>query len=555
MRTKSRLFPVALILIILIFPPAYGQEVNIETAAGLYITTFDTPKGRIKVHIPDGVAAGDTISGTAILEPIGNTGDEKNANLNTLSGYFLELENEKIPLTQSRLKWTIPSTLTGGAAFIVIWDKDGNELNRAVVPVRGNSNIIQQPINPSQWEYVCPTVGREGKPIQIQGPFDGNFDTTGLKIGGKEVRLIAESPRKLVFESPKDVLGVTQLELKEGEIVVKRNFNNLRVVKINEEFPTLVTAKRQINAETEKGASKEVKQLPEKTQVQGKPKEVNVEPEKEGILRTKEIHSASHQEKPTEVKTKSETTQKNEALAAKIEKNPPRIENKSITDTTRIDENGTPLPSPRQQIKLEDQQPSLPKKKIKDKPELKLVETKKQRTEKKDSVDKDSLPVTNLEKQTLPGKEKTKKETVKVDEKETNKQQYRPTQTPAALKRLEAKVASKPNIAQKRATTYANTKESAKPKAVTDVDSKESDDIYTIQVASYKKESEARDLAEELKSKGYAAFVKQGEVPQRGTWHRVRVGKFKTVKEASRFAYNLKNQEKEIQSFLITENN
>lgn len=37
----------------------------------------------------------------------------------------------------------------------------------------------------------------------------------------------------------------------------------------------------------------------------------------------------------------------------------------------------------------------------------------------------------------------------------------------------------------------------------------ESDGIYTIQVASYKKENYAKNFAEDLKSKGYPGFIIQ----------------------------------------------
>ncbi len=100
-------------------------------------------------------------------------------------------------------------------------------------------------------------------------------------------------------------------------------------------------------------------------------------------------------------------------------------------------------------------------------------------------------------------------------------------------------------------------KEEATSKDIAAVAPIESDGIYTIQGASYKKENDAKDFAEDLESKGYPVFIIQGKVPGRGIWYiyRVRVGKFKTVKEAKLAATDLKRQEKEIQSFLITENN
>jgi hypothetical protein len=42
---------------------------------------------------------------------------------------------------------------------------------------------------------------------QPVGQVDGDLATTAVTQGGKPVRLLAESPRKLVFESPLSVTG------------------------------------------------------------------------------------------------------------------------------------------------------------------------------------------------------------------------------------------------------------------------------------------------------------------------------------------------------------
>lgn len=328
-------------LSILFCPQVLGQEVKIEASPGLYVTTLQTPKGNIRAYLPDGLAAGDTISGIVIMEPAGGTEKEKSRNRNELSGYFIELEKEKIPLTQTRLKWTIPSTLTGGATFLVLRDRNGNELSRAVVPVRVNTTMLQQRMNASLGEYHCPMVGRAGTPIQIQGPFDGNFDNTNLSIGGKKAE----------------------------------------------------------NGKTEKG--------------------------------------------------------------------------------------------------------------------------------------------------------------------ESHKEDFFPEQTPFPTKNIIAKTVPKARVIEKHASTSHFTRGlteggSKKKETISNdiaaVAPIESDGRYTIEVASYNSEDDAKDFAEELKSRGYPAFITQGGVPGRGTWYRVRVGKFKTVR-ARLFAYGLKGQEREIQSFLITEIN
>src|SRR2546426_10978020 len=52
---------------------AAGYRVDSRSANGLYITTFTTPQGVIKVNLPDDMAAGDMISRTVPTESSGQT--------------------------------------------------------------------------------------------------------------------------------------------------------------------------------------------------------------------------------------------------------------------------------------------------------------------------------------------------------------------------------------------------------------------------------------------------------------------------------------------------
>ncbi len=62
-----------------------------------------------------------------------------------------------------------------------------------------------------------------------------------------------------------------------------------------------------------------------------------------------------------------------------------------------------------------------------------------------------------------------------------------------------------------------------------------SDGEYTLQVISYRTREEADVFAEALRARGHAAFVQTAEVPERGTYHRVRVGPFASMREADRY--------------------
>lgn len=65
---------------------------------------------------------------------------------------------------------------------------------------------------------------------------------------------------------------------------------------------------------------------------------------------------------------------------------------------------------------------------------------------------------------------------------------------------------------------------------------------FTVQIASYPEEELAKQSAEDLRKKGYAAFYISTLVNQK-TWHRVNVGLFSTKSEADRFLGDLRSKE------------
>ncbi len=62
-----------------------------------------------------------------------------------------------------------------------------------------------------------------------------------------------------------------------------------------------------------------------------------------------------------------------------------------------------------------------------------------------------------------------------------------------------------------------------------------SGDNYIAQVASFRSESVAQREVDKIKSKGYSSFIEKIEIPNRGTWFRVKVSGFKSVDEAKNF--------------------
>ena len=88
--------------------------------------------------------------------------------------------------------------------------------------------------------FTVPALGQNGRPVVINGPFDGNSTNTGVRIhqfmkvsdsvdGLEPIRPIAESPRKAVFISPPNVTGPMQITVNDGGKQTIAPFRNVGV--------------------------------------------------------------------------------------------------------------------------------------------------------------------------------------------------------------------------------------------------------------------------------------------------------------------------------------
>ena len=66
---------------------------------------------------------------------------------------------------------------------------------------------------------------------------------------------------------------------------------------------------------------------------------------------------------------------------------------------------------------------------------------------------------------------------------------------------------------------------------------------YALQVSSFRYRSEGEALKNELKKKGYDAYVKKIKIPNKGTWYRVRIGDYEDLEQVKSMAVNLQQQE------------
>lgn len=61
-------------------------------------------------------------------------------------------------------------------------------------------------------------------------------------------------------------------------------------------------------------------------------------------------------------------------------------------------------------------------------------------------------------------------------------------------------------------------------------------EVFRVQVASFKKFEQAQELETRLKKGGYVAFIRAIEIPDKGTWYRVFLGEYTSREQAEREA-------------------
>jgi cell division septation protein DedD len=66
---------------------------------------------------------------------------------------------------------------------------------------------------------------------------------------------------------------------------------------------------------------------------------------------------------------------------------------------------------------------------------------------------------------------------------------------------------------------------------------------FTFQVASLKSRSNAKDLSQRLRARGYPSRVETATVPGSGKWYRVRIGSFSSRREGLKFASEFRSKE------------
>ena len=195
---------------------AAGYRVDSNPAKLLYITTFTTPQGVIKVNLPDAMVAGDAVSGSIYTEPTGKNETERRQNLEELNSYVIDLVGQQTAVRDRTFTRNINRTIT------IVLLHHGQSVATATIPI-----LVTAPTRPTQ--FTVPTGGQQGRLLQIDRSCNGVVSSQDyVRIGGTQLPVIAESPRKLVVHNTSEVSGPTQMDLSENGMAKQCPFRNIR---------------------------------------------------------------------------------------------------------------------------------------------------------------------------------------------------------------------------------------------------------------------------------------------------------------------------------------
>lgn len=199
--------------------PAAAQ-VSQTTADGLHIIIFKTSYGEIVVYLPEDLVGGESISGAVTALPSGKNQDKQEKNLAHLNDFSLAIGEQSADIQSGWGKWTLPQK---DLLPVTLSDAKGKVDARVEVPIFEESNIFKTE------GFHCPPYALAGKSVQFYGKFDGDFSNTLIWIGDEKTSLRAETPRRIIFESPVQPLGFITFKYMEGETGGKCQYQNIRI--------------------------------------------------------------------------------------------------------------------------------------------------------------------------------------------------------------------------------------------------------------------------------------------------------------------------------------
>lgn len=490
-----------------------------DAPKGVLTVELKSKAGIVKIFLPDDISAGDTVSAAVALYPGGVTREAMDSNLGILGGYVIETSFFKISAAVNSIKFSVPRNSAGTSMKFTLRDSSMKSLATASVPIGLSSEARVGSETPTPYDYQCPLIGQAGRTVEIKGPFDGDFATTDFKIGNKKANIIAESPRKLVFESPTDVVGSVEVVLVERNVEVRRPFTCLQVLKIGEgDAVPVVNGSRTLPQDSTATTRRD-----ERPSAGGVP-----ERELPPATRSLEFRSIKAEDSLPPAERPAQAPSR--ALIPGASNEEIRIVLASQMDSaSSLDGQLTKAPA------VAETRPAEPA-------------GNNAQSVKADDVISGEETLNESPIEAMPEK------TVEPDSQPPVISADVPETAPVMYSGVsDDSVIEGQLLASFTGGAPDNTPAHAVDSGIRREPQKKTGGRYTVQVASYRDSRDAQELAQRLERKGYQAFVAEAEIPGKGRWYRVRVGRFGTRKEAASYGESLMRKEPSLKSAYIAE--
>jgi len=191
-----------------------GFAVDVKTPSGLNTVIFTTPRGNgIEVYLPNQLFSGKAFSASMKI-------DVKNPDKNDPNGYEIRVGSQEAPLSNGVFS-VLPEAAAQSATELVLVDKKGKQKAGVSLP-------LYPPLPALPQQFDLPTSGTSGDLIVVRGPIEGAIQPSDyVKVGGKNIQVLAKTSNELVALNTSDVPGLTEIESNINGAVAKRRFRNL----------------------------------------------------------------------------------------------------------------------------------------------------------------------------------------------------------------------------------------------------------------------------------------------------------------------------------------
>jgi len=199
-----------------------GYRVRTADLDGVMSVKMDAPEGTIYLSIPTGTEAGETVSWSAVVVPSGTTPEKRDKNESRLRDHKLVVGDKQFRLTSNpaatiKVSPELEVSLTGRKGKRPVISASLRPGLRA--PGQASETVDSAPGETAAgFSVSCEEtiMASAGWPVHIPGVFDGLAGNTIVTIGGKPVRVEAETGSGVIISAPTWSVGLTNVRIGEG---------------------------------------------------------------------------------------------------------------------------------------------------------------------------------------------------------------------------------------------------------------------------------------------------------------------------------------------------